>query len=131
PGNIAGWNVAVTGGFAVGPVVVVPDHRPLVIGRAPQADVVLPTESASWHHCTIELTDDGVLIKDSGSTNGTYLDGKAVDQDGTAVTEAATIQAGGAVLSVEPHRHDPVAPAPGSLANLTPAATAPFNRPPR
>src|SRR5699024_9101040 len=129
--NIAGWNVSVAAGFEVGPVVPVPDHRPLIIGRAPQADVVLPTESASWHHCTIELTNDGVLIKDSGSTNGTYVDGEAVDEDGTVVTEAVTVQAGGAVLSVEPFRHDPVAPAPGSLQNLTPAATAPFNRPPR
>lgn len=130
-GNIAGWNVAVSGGFAVGTVVVVPDHRPLVVGRAPQADLVLPTESASWHHCTMELTDHGVLIKDTGSTNGTYVDGASVDEAGTVVTGAATVQAGGAVLSVEPFRHDPAAPAPGSLANLTPAATAPFNRPPR
>ncbi|GAA4114169.1 FtsK/SpoIIIE domain-containing protein [Enteractinococcus coprophilus] len=130
-GNIAGWNVVISGGFAVGTVVVVPDHRPLVIGRAPQADLVLPTESASWHHCTIELTDDGALIKDSDSTNGTYVDGVAVDGEGTVVTEAATVQAGGAILSVEPFRHDPVAPAPGSLKNLTPAGTAPFNRPPR
>ena len=130
-GNIAGWNVVVSGGFAVGNVVVVPEHRALVIGRAPQADLVLPTDSASWHHCTIELTDDGLVIQDSGSTNGTYVDGVRVDEDGTVVTKTATVHAGGAVLSVTPFRHDPVAPAPGSLKNLTPAATAPFNRPPR
>src|SRR5690625_3019559 len=129
--NIAGWNVSVAGGFAVGPVVVVPEHRPLIIGRAPQADLVLPTESASWEHCTIELTDEGVLLRDSGSTNGTYVDGQAVDEDGLKLTEAATVLVGGAVLNIQPFRHEPAAPAPGSLQNITPAATAPFNRPPR
>lgn len=129
--NIAGWNVAISGGFEVGEVVPVPDHRGLVIGRAPQADLVLPTESASWNHCTIELTDEGVLVRDAGSTNGTFVDGVAVDEAGIELTEAATVIAGGAVLNVQPFRHDPVAPAAGSLPNLTAAATAPFNRPPR
>ena len=81
-----------SGGFAVGNVVVVPEHRALVIGRAPQADLVLPTDSASWHHCTIELTDDGLVIQDSGSTNGTYVDGVRVDEDGTVVTTTATVR---------------------------------------
>ena len=129
--NIAGWNVSVAAGFEVGPVVPVPDHRPLIIGRAPQADVVLPTESASWHHCTIELTDDGVLVRDTDSTNGTYVDGKAVNHDGVELTDAATVMVGGAVLNVQPRRHDSAAPAAGALQNLTGAATAPFNRPPR
>ncbi|NWN88757.1 MAG: FHA domain-containing protein [Micrococcaceae bacterium] len=130
--NIAGWNVAVSGGFEVGPVVPVPDHRPLVIGRAPQADIVLPTESASWNHCTIEYHgDDGLLLSDAGSTNGTYVKGTKVGEDGMVLTEAVTVLVGGAVLNVQPFRHDPAAPAPGALANLTPAATAPFNRPPR
>src|SRR5699024_12145840 len=97
--NIAGWNVSVAAGFEVGPVVPVPDHRPLIIGRAPQADVVLPTESASWHHCTIELTDDGVLVRDTDSNNGTYVDGKAVNHDGVELTDAATVVVGGAVLN--------------------------------
>src|SRR5690625_6055873 len=72
--NIAGWNVSVAGGFAVGPVVVVPEHRPLIIGRALRAELVLPTECASWEHCTIELTDDGVQMRVSGSSNGTSYD---------------------------------------------------------
>src|SRR5690625_726340 len=129
--NIAGWNVSVAAGIAVGEVVVVPDHRPLIIGRAPQADLVLPTESASWQHCTIELDGEGVLLRDTGSTNGTYVNGEAVDEDGVLLTEAATVLVGGAVLNVQPFRHEPAAPAPGSLQNITPAATAPFNRPAR
>lgn len=129
--NIAGWNVSIAGGVEVGPVVAVPDHRQLVIGRAPQADIVLPTESASWNHCTIELTEEGVLICDAESTNGTCVNGQATDSQGIELTEAGTVVVGGAVLNIQPFRHDPAAPAAGSLQNLTPAATAPFNRPPR
>jgi S-DNA-T family DNA segregation ATPase FtsK/SpoIIIE len=54
-----------------------------------------------------------------------------VGEDGVLVTQTATITAGGTVLLVRPSLDEAPAPAPGSLHNLTPAATAPFNRPPR
>ncbi|MGM1018948.1 MAG: FtsK/SpoIIIE domain-containing protein [Actinomycetota bacterium] len=129
--RIRGWNVSVAGGLETGDVVEVPDHRQLVVGRAPQADVVLPTESASWHHCTIEREDDGLRLRDAGSTNGTIVDGERIDADGVLVTEAKSVLVGGAVLSLRPSLDEPPAPVAGSLRNLTPAATAPFNRPPR
>ena len=131
PARVAGWNVTLAGGLAVGRVVEVPRTRPLVVGRSPQADLVLPTASASWEHCTVELDDDGVLIRDSGSTNGTVVAGEKVGPEGVRVTEGTTVIVGGAVLIVRPDLPEATVPAPGSLHNLTPAATAPFNRPPR
>ena len=131
PARVAGWNVTLAGGLAVGRVVEVPRTRPLVVGRSPQADLVLPTASASWEHCTVELDDDGVLIRDSGSTNGTVVAGEKVGAEGVRVTEGTTVIVGGAVLIVRPDLPESTVPAPGSLHNLTPAATAPFNRPPR
>ncbi|CAM5449020.1 FtsK/SpoIIIE domain-containing protein [Leifsonia shinshuensis] len=128
---VRGWNVAVSAGTAAGRVVAVPRHRAMVLGRAPGADLVLPTESASWNHCTIEFEGDGVRIRDAGSTNGTVVGGEPVGSDGVLVTEAVTVIVGGAALSVRPELAEPTATAPGSLRNLTPAATAPFNRPPR
>jgi len=56
-----------------------------VAGRSPQADVVLETESASWEHFTVTQTGDGVLVKDSGSTNGTYVNGAKLGEDGVEV----------------------------------------------
>ncbi|MGO2140097.1 MAG: FtsK/SpoIIIE domain-containing protein [Leucobacter sp.] len=130
-GVISGWNVAVGAGTETRPAVPVPERRKLVVGRSPQADIVLPTESASWEHCTVELEDDGVRLRDSGSTNGTFVDGERVDEDGVLITSVRTVVVGGAALNIRPSLAEPIAPAPGSLHNLTPAATAPFNRPPR
>ncbi|MDY0891823.1 FtsK/SpoIIIE domain-containing protein [Frigoribacterium sp. CFBP9030] len=131
--QVAGWSVTLAGGLAAGQVVEVPRSRPLVVGRAPQADLVLPTASASWEHCTIENEPDGegVRIRDAGSTNGTLIGGERVDAEGLVITEATTAIVGGAVLLVRPALAEVTVPAPGSLHNLTPASTAPFNRPPR
>jgi S-DNA-T family DNA segregation ATPase FtsK/SpoIIIE len=129
--SIGGWNVGVSAGVGAGTVVAVPANRAMVLGRAPGADLVLPTESASWRHCTIELEGDGVRVRDAGSTNGTILGGEPVSDDGVLVTETATVIVGGAALSLRSELSEPAAPPPGSLRNLTAAATAPFNRPPR
>jgi len=129
---IGGWNVAVSAGIDSGCVIGIPDHREMRLGRAPGADLPLPTESASWNHCTLQLEEGGVRIRDSGSTNGTLVDGLPADsEEGTLVIAPATVTAGGAILSLRPSLIEPAAPAPGSLGNLTPASTAPFNRPPR
>lgn len=129
--RIPSWNVSISGGVAAGSILPVPPHRALVIGRSPQADITLPTESASWNHCTVELVEDGVRIRDAGSTNGTIVNGEEIDDDGVVITEDATAVVGGAVLSIRPGLDESPAPAPGVLRNLTPASTSPFNRPPR
>ncbi|WP_248703995.1 FtsK/SpoIIIE domain-containing protein [Curtobacterium sp. MWU13-2055] len=126
-----GWTVTLAGGLEAGLVVPVPRGRELVVGRAPQADVVLPTESASWEHCTVEREDDGVRVRDAGSTNGTVIAGERIDADGVLLTGTTSVIVGGAVLLVRPVLEEVPVPAAGSLSNLTPAATAPFNRPPR
>ncbi|MBF4584520.1 FtsK/SpoIIIE domain-containing protein [Curtobacterium sp. VKM Ac-2887] len=126
-----GWTVTLAGGLEAGPVVPVPRGRKLVVGRAPQADVVLPTESASWEHCTVEREDDGVRVRDAGSTNGTVVAGERIDAEGVLLTGTTRVIVGGAVLLVRPALDEVPVPAAGSVANLTPAATAPFNRPPR
>lgn len=126
-----GWTVTLAGGLEAGLVVPVPRGRKLVVGRAPQADVVLPTESASWEHCTVEREDDGVRVRDAGSTNGTVIAGERIDAEGVLLTGTTSVIVGGAVLLVRPVLDEVPVPAAGSMANLTPAATAPFNRPPR
>lgn len=129
--RVTDWSVTLAGGLTAGQVVEVPRTRRLVVGRAPQADLVLPTASASWEHCTVEHDDEGVRIRDAGSTNGTLIDGERVDAEGVVITESTTVIVGGAVLLVRPALVETTVPAPGSLRNLTPASTAPFNRPPR
>ena len=128
---IHGWSITVAGGLHAGRILPLPSGRALVAGRSPQADVVLETESASWEHFTATQTDNGVLVKDSGSTNGTYVNGAKLGEDGVEVDDEAVIYAGGVALLVRPQLTETLAPRAGSLPNLTPSRTAPFNRPPR
>jgi S-DNA-T family DNA segregation ATPase FtsK/SpoIIIE len=131
PHRVRGWTVTLAGGQSTGGVVDVPPGREMLIGRSPHADLSLPTESASWDHCRLRREEDGLRVLDAGSTNGTLVNGDPVGEDGVLVTETATVTAGGTVLLLRRSLDETPAPAPGSLHNLTPAATAPFNRPPR
>ncbi|QOW64675.1 FtsK/SpoIIIE domain-containing protein [Rothia terrae] len=130
--TLPGWVVSISGGLQSGEIKPVTRKRPMIFGRSDQADVVLSTESASWEHFTATLTDEGLQVTDSGSTNGTYVQGTKVESDTPVViSEPTEVQAGGATLLFQPMLHEFTAPAPGSLHNLTPNRTAPFNRPPR
>jgi hypothetical protein len=52
------------------------DSSPLTVGRGPQNDVPLERDDyASAQHARIEPRRDGVWVEDTGSTNGTYLNG--------------------------------------------------------
>ncbi|BDZ49537.1 hypothetical protein GCM10025867_17780 [Frondihabitans sucicola] len=129
--RVQGWSVTLAGGTSASALAPLPSTRRLVVGRAPQADLVLQSESASWEHCSFEREGDGVRIRDAGSTNGTVVDGVRLDADGLLVTDTTSVVVGGAVLLLRPRLAESTVPAPGTLPNLTPAATAPFNRPPR
>ena len=128
---VQGWNVTLAGGLNSGVVVPLPHERPMIVGRSPKADIVLPTDSASWEHCRLELLEEGVKVTDAGSTNGTLVNGVKVPEEGFEVTDLSVIYTGGAVLLVRPQLVESPAPKPGVLPNLTPARTSPFNRPPR
>jgi hypothetical protein len=52
------------------------DSAPLNVGRGAQNDLPLPEDDyASAHHARFEPRGDGVWIVDTGSTNGTFLNG--------------------------------------------------------
>lgn len=60
-----------------------------VIGRRHSCDLCIPLMSVSRRHCQLNY-DDGVLkIRDLDSRNGTYLNGKRIDE--------AVIQAGDSI----------------------------------
>jgi ABC transport system ATP-binding/permease protein len=43
------------------------------IGRDPQSDIVLADPRISWEHAVLRHQDDGWLLEDVGSTNGTFV----------------------------------------------------------
>jgi pSer/pThr/pTyr-binding forkhead associated (FHA) protein len=52
----------------------------LSIGRSSDSDILLDDITVSRHHAIIEIIDGDYVIKDLGSLNGTYLNGKIVNE---------------------------------------------------
>ena len=48
------------------------------IGRGPHNDFSIDHASVSALHCELELSGDSLVVRDLGSTNGTYLDEVAI-----------------------------------------------------
>lgn len=49
--------------------------EPMVIGRAPPAEIVIEDPAVSRRHCRLALLHGSVTVEDLGSTNGTLVDG--------------------------------------------------------
>ena len=50
------------------------------VGRHPDSDIFLDDITVSRHHCRFVVSSDGLAVEDSGSTNGTYVNGSRVDR---------------------------------------------------
>ena len=58
----------------------------IVIGRRHDCDLCIPLEHVSRRHCQLNQNEDNLKIRDLGSRNGTFLNGKRIDE--------ATVKAG-------------------------------------
>lgn len=54
------------------------DQEKLVVGRDPEADVVIDNPSVSRNHAEIRREGDGWVLEDLGSSNGTFLHGDRI-----------------------------------------------------
>lgn len=56
------------------------DHFPITFGRDTEVDVRVADPSVSRFHCQIDINEmgDGLIVRDLGSRNGTYLNGVPV-----------------------------------------------------
>lgn len=66
------------------------DRTPVVVGRASPADLVVDDQGLSRQHARFTWQDDGVLVEDLGSTNGTFVNRERV--------QSATVSAADEVL---------------------------------
>src|SRR5687767_15211554 len=55
-------------------------RQPLLIGRQPPSDLIIPDASLSRRHAKFELVDDEVWVEDLESTNGTFLNGERMER---------------------------------------------------
>jgi pSer/pThr/pTyr-binding forkhead associated (FHA) protein len=72
-----------------GPAVSLEDG--LTVGRDEGNDLPIPEASTSRKHAVIEATPVGWVVRDLGSSNGTW-------RNGTRITEATPIEAGDALV---------------------------------
>lgn len=71
-----------------------------VLGSSGAADLRLPHRTVSRRHVRLTCTEQGVVVEDLGSTNGTAVNGEIVSGP-TAVTPPATLKLGEVVLVLE------------------------------
>lgn len=71
----------------------------LTIGRSPECTLVIDDDYASSHHARIYPHNDGWVVEDLGSTNGTYLQNKRVTGP-TVVRVGMPIRIGKTVLEL-------------------------------
>ncbi|MCB9878459.1 MAG: FHA domain-containing protein [Planctomycetes bacterium] len=76
---MANYVLEILDGDRAGEVLPVTE-RTLRIGRKAGNDVVLADEKTSGVHCEIAPEGDRFVLRDLGSTNGTFLDGKRVTE---------------------------------------------------
>jgi pSer/pThr/pTyr-binding forkhead associated (FHA) protein len=77
---------------------VYPVNKPrFLIGRT-NGDVNLNDSLISRVHCALEISADGILLKDLESTNRTFVDEKAIET--AALTNGSTFRVGGHVLQL-------------------------------
>ncbi|MDO9555990.1 MAG: FHA domain-containing protein [Coriobacteriia bacterium] len=56
--------------------VTLPLSGPIVVGRSPDADLVIADDFVSSLHLKITPSADGAIVEDLGSTNGTLVNGQ-------------------------------------------------------
>lgn len=75
------------------PVRVEPGEE-VILGRSAECALQLPAAGASRRHASVGWSNGAVVLRDLGSTNGTYLNGQRVSQE-TALRSGDRIRIGG------------------------------------
>jgi hypothetical protein len=84
-----------------------------VVGRDPSCDLVLNDSKCSRRHAVVESGPEGVVVRDSGSANGIYVNGKKVEQ--APLRPGDTVRLGEVKLKLLPEIGETVVMAPESL----------------
>lgn len=82
----------------IGATITVNDS--LVLGRSPEADVLLDDPYASMFHLRLTMDTDTMSLTDLGTTNGTYVNGRRAT--GPVVLNAGdSVQVGKTIMEVK------------------------------
>lgn len=75
------------------------ESGPNLIGRDSEAIVWVDDESVSRRHARITVGDDGAIIEDLGSKNGTYVGGRRIEES-TRLSDRDVVRIGPATLKL-------------------------------
>jgi hypothetical protein len=98
----------------------------VVLGRDPGCDIVLNDTKCSRRHAVIEDTPEGLVIRDSGSANGVYVNERRVDR--SLVKTGDTIRLGDVRLRMLAEIGETLIVAPDDVQ--LPASALPIASPP-
>jgi DNA-binding NtrC family response regulator len=76
------------------------DVDPVVVGRDDGANISIEDPEVSAIHCELRAMDQGILVRDLGSTNGTYIGPTRIHE--AVITTLTDITLGGTRITVEP-----------------------------
>ena len=76
------------------------DAEPITIGRDPSCEMALASPDVSRRHCRLQLVAGEVFVTDLRSTNGTYVDGKKIE-DSVLLPDGSIVEIGQQVLKHE------------------------------
>lgn len=71
----------------------------VVLGRSPEADIVLEDPYASEFHMRLVRQEGGIVLHDLGSTNGTYVNGRRVGSP-VSLSKGDAVQIGKTIMEV-------------------------------
>jgi hypothetical protein len=77
PGGSSARRLVITSGPKAGLEIELPSEQ-LAIGRSSESGLIIRDDYTSTHHARLMLWNDGWVVQDLDSTNGTFLDGVRV-----------------------------------------------------
>jgi cytochrome P450 / NADPH-cytochrome P450 reductase len=92
-----------------------------LVGRDPEADIVVPDACVSWQHAVLRREGDRWVLADNGSTNGTFVNEQRVTT--APLADGDTIGFGDTTFRLTGHELTELAPAaPAHMPPAEPAA---------
>src|SRR5262245_29223806 len=73
------------------------DGEHVRIGRGRSNDVIIHDNEVSREHCELARVDNYYLLKDVGSSNGTFVNGQRVDDEGWLLKSDCIIEIGDSI----------------------------------
>lgn len=95
----------------------------LIVGRQDTCHIRIPSDSVSRQHCELRIDDDGVTVRDLGSSNGTFVNKRRVTQ--TELAAGDVLSVGGFTFVVKIGEHPGTVDTSSVLAAAAPPPPKP------